>query len=182
MGLHLPTDTQHLALETRQYEIFDKSLGQGIPRRRIYLSALACALWWLPLAMLAVNPLTKLGPTVYLLPPFVFVFFGTRLGDDGRMRLMRWYDAILAWAPARHRMIGNPLLPAARHAPAVIHLADCIVELHPDRHPRNNLTSHGRNQDARLDEDRSRRIRARVPYADLPAGGARRVPLAGDGG
>jgi hypothetical protein len=164
MALQLPTDTQHLALDTRQYELFNRPLGQGISRRRIYLAALVCLLWWVPLAVLGVNPLTRLGPTLFLVPPFVVVYFGTRTGDDGRLALMRWYDAVLAITPARRRVIHNPLLPAAASTPATVRLDHLIVEIHPDimmlgpadAEPAQRVSHDGTHS------DRSRRSRTRT--------------------
>ena len=113
MVVVLPTDTQHLGVETRQYELFNHPLGQGIPRRTIGIGAVVCAAWWLVLVVVGADPVSRLGPMLFLVPPFTLVYLGTRVGDDGRMRLLAWYAAVLARAPARRRVIRNPLLPAA---------------------------------------------------------------------
>jgi hypothetical protein len=62
MPLVLPTDTQHLQLETRQYELFNRPLGQGIVRRRLYVGAAVCVVWFAVLLVAGVNPLSRLGP------------------------------------------------------------------------------------------------------------------------
>jgi hypothetical protein len=129
--VQLPTDTQHLQLETRQYELFNRPLGQGIPRRKLYLGAATSGVWFLIMLIVGVDPLSSLGPVLYIVPPFALVFLGTKVGDDGRMAYLRWYDAILARRPSRRRPQRNPLLPA--HTAHTFHVEECLVELHP--HP-----------------------------------------------
>jgi hypothetical protein len=132
MALQLPTDTQHLQLETRQYELFNRPLGQGIVRRRLYLGAAVCVVWFLVLLIIGVSPLSRLGPALYIVPPFAAVYIGTRTGDDGRMTAVRWYDAVLARLPRRRQRIGNPLLGSASEAtPEPIRIDGQMTELHP---------------------------------------------------
>jgi hypothetical protein len=131
MGFPLPTDTQHLRLETRQYELFNRPLGQGIVRRRLYVGVAACVVWCGLLLLIGVNPLSRLGPAVYIVPPFAAVYMGTRTGDDGRMAAMRWYDALLARTPRRRTRIRNPLLVSAPSELAPLHIGGQMTELHP---------------------------------------------------
>lgn len=132
MAFSLPTDTQHLQLETRQYELFNRPLGQGIVRRRLYLGAAVCVVWFTVLLVVGLNPLSRLGPALYIVPPFATVYIGTRTGDDGRMTALRWYDAVLARLPSRRVRIGNPLLEAASEpTPTPIRIDGHMTELHP---------------------------------------------------
>lgn len=132
MSFVLPTDTQHLRLETRQYELFNRPLGQGIVRRRLYVGIAVSVVWFVLLLILGVSPLSRLGPAVYVVPPFAVVYLGTRVGDDGRMVAMRWYDAVLARRPSRRRRVGNPLLGSAGlAAPRVLRIEGLMTELHP---------------------------------------------------
>lgn len=110
MPLQLPTDTQHFRLETRQYELFHRPLGQGISRRKMLIGLAVTMTWALLLALVHVSPLGTIGPALYLVPPVGAVIFATRVGDDGRMVLMRWYDAVWARAPRRRAVITNPLM------------------------------------------------------------------------
>lgn len=140
MPLSLPTDTQHLHLETRQYELFNRPLGQGIPRRKLYLGVLVCVVWCTLVLLVGVNPLSRFGPMLYIVPPFATVYLGTRVGDDGRMAALRWYDALLARLPTRRRTIRNPLLPFASSEAGLIQVGGGMTELHPhstsrDLHP-----------------------------------------------
>ncbi len=131
MPLPLPTDTQHLQLEARQYELFNRPLGQGIPRRKLYLGLVVCVIWFTLIVIIGVNPLSRFGPMVFIVPPFATVYLGTRVGDDGRMAALRWYDALLARFPTRRRRIRNPLLPASSSEPGLIQLEGGMTELHP---------------------------------------------------
>lgn len=110
MALTLPTDTQHVRLQTRQYELFNRPLGQGIERSKVWTAVAAGLVWFSLLALIGINPLTRFGPLAYLGPVAGFVINGTRVGDDGRMVLLAWYDALLAKLPRRRRRITNPLL------------------------------------------------------------------------
>lgn len=112
MAVVLPTDTAYLRWETRQYELCNVPLGHGVSRRRLGLGVPVCLGWWVLLAVVGVDPWWALGPAVFVVPPFTVVFLGTAVGDDGRMRLVGWYDAVSARWPGRRRPLGNPLLPA----------------------------------------------------------------------
>lgn len=131
MGFQLPTDTQHLRVETRQYELFNRPLGQGIVRRRLYVGVAVCAVWCGLLLLIGLNPLSRLGPLLSIVPPFAVVYMGTRAGDDGRMAAMRWYDAVLARSPRRRKPIRNPLLMAAGDERALLRIDRHMTELHP---------------------------------------------------
>ena len=45
MALQLPTDTASLRLETKQYELFNKRLGNGIQRRVLTVGAAVAVPW-----------------------------------------------------------------------------------------------------------------------------------------
>lgn len=131
MPFQLPTDTQHLRIETRQYELFNRPLGQGIPRRTLYMGLTVCVVWFAVLLLVGANPLARWGPVVYVVPPFALVYLGARTGDDGRMTALRWYDAVLARLPSRRRSIRNPLLSGADTNPALMRIDGGMTELHP---------------------------------------------------
>ncbi|QFZ20574.1 hypothetical protein [Saccharothrix syringae] len=113
--MRLPTDTVHLKLQTRQYELFGRSLGRGVERRVLLIGAASAALWWAVLLLLGMPILHRLSPLVFLVPPVVFVLYGTRRDDTGRMMLAAWRDRLLFHAPVRRRSIGNPLLHLDGH-------------------------------------------------------------------
>jgi hypothetical protein len=111
VALQLPTDTSSLRLETKQYELFNKRLGNGIQRRALAIGV-AVALPWVCLLLLVGVPLfSRFGPQVYIVPPFILVYRAIRRDESGRMAVMGWYDKALTLKGSRRRPIHNPLLP-----------------------------------------------------------------------
>ncbi|MGH3833770.1 MAG: hypothetical protein ACRDRS_25585 [Pseudonocardiaceae bacterium] len=131
MPLRLPTDTAHLQLETRQYELFNRPLGQGVSRRKMGVGVVVCAVWFTLLLLVGLNPVSRFGPMAYIVPPFAVVYAGTKAGDDGRMTLLRWYDALLARLPSRRQLIRNPLLSLGDYTAEPIRVDTEMTELHP---------------------------------------------------
>lgn len=113
--MRLPTDTAHLRLQTRQYELFGRSLGRGVERRILLIGAISVALWWAVLLLLGMPILHRLSPLVFLVPPVVFALYGTRRDDTGRMVLAAWRDWAQFRLPLRRTPIGNPLLDISGH-------------------------------------------------------------------
>ena len=117
MALQLPTDTASLRLETKQYELFNKRLGNGI-QRRVLTIGVAVAVPWVTLLLLVGVPLfSRFGPQAYIVPPFILVYRAIRRDESGRMAVMAWYDKALAFKPRRRRPTRNPLLPAVATRP-----------------------------------------------------------------
>jgi hypothetical protein len=111
VALQLPTDTASLRLETKQYELFNKRLGNGIQRRVMTISV-AIAVPWVTLLLLVGVPLfSRFGPQAYIVPPFILVYRAIRRDESGRMAVMAWYDKALVFKPSRRRAVRNPLLP-----------------------------------------------------------------------
>ena len=111
MALQLPTDTASTRLETKQYELFNKRLGNGIQRRVLTISAAIAAPWVILLILMGVPLLSRFGPQAYIVPPFIVVYRATRKDESGRMAVMGWYDKALARMPSRRRPVRNPVLP-----------------------------------------------------------------------
>lgn len=131
MPLQLPTDTQHLQLETRQYELFNRPLGQGVSRRKMGVAVVVCIVWFTLMLLIGVNPMTRFGPMAWIVPPFAFVYVGTKAGEDGRMTLLVWYDALLSRLPSRRKLIRNPLLALGGYRAEPIRMGSEMTELHP---------------------------------------------------
>lgn len=129
MPMRLPTDTQHIRLRTRQFELFNRSLGQGIERRTMLIAAVTAGVWWLVLFIVGMPVLTRFSPLVYLVPPAFVVINGTRQDESGRMVLMGWYDWLRSRQPGRRRVLRNPLLDLDAYSPAVLRLR-VTTELH----------------------------------------------------
>lgn len=149
--MRLPTDTQHVRLRTRQFELFNRSLGQGIERRTMLIAAVTAGVWWLLLFLVGMPVLTRFSPLVYLVPPAFVVINGTRQDESGRMVLMGWYDWLISRRPARRRVIGNPLLDLGFYSPTVMRLRVTTELLHQagpnEASPSTGTTEHSR-QDA----------------------------------
>jgi hypothetical protein len=111
VALQLPTDTASTRLETKQYELFNKRLGNGIQRRVLTISAAVAVPWVLLLFLVGVPLLSRFGPQAYIVPPFIVVYRATRKDESGRMAVMGWYDKALARRPSRRQPLRNPLLP-----------------------------------------------------------------------
>lgn len=87
---------------------------------------------WFALMLLAgLNPVSRFGPMAYIVPPFAFVYVGTKAGDDGRMALLLWYDALLSRLPSRRKLIRNPLLSLDGYIAEPIRMGAAMTELHP---------------------------------------------------
>ncbi|WP_142065314.1 hypothetical protein [Pseudonocardia kunmingensis] len=89
-------------------------------------------MWFALMLLVGVSLASRFGPTLYVVPPFVIIFLGTRTGEDGRMNLLLWYDALLARLPSRRRVIRNPLLVLGNYRPTPIRIT-VTTELHPRR-------------------------------------------------
>lgn len=133
MSVRLPTDTQHLNVEARQYELFGRRLGQGIPYRVVWPTVAAFAVW-LPVMWLV--GLYSAG-SVYLAcflsitPPVLAVMTATRRDDSGRMAGVRAWDRVLALRLSRRRAIRNPLLAGADYARPTVSFTYGLTEVRP---------------------------------------------------
>lgn len=136
MPLHLPTDTAHTRLQTRQYELFNRPIGQGVPRRTLAIAAVVGAVWIAVMLLAGVSPLSRFGPMLWIVPPFLVVYFGTRADDTGRMTLLLWYDALLSRLPSRRAIIRNPLMDFGGYQPEVI-----TIRVYAELRPREQTTS-----------------------------------------
>lgn len=134
MPLRLPTDTQHVHLATRQYELFNRPLGQGIERQTMLVAAVATGVWWLLLVAVGVPVLTRFSPLVYLAPPAFFVINGTRRDESGRMVMLGWYDWLLFRLPSRRMSLRNPLLQLDGYTAEPLRIS-VTTELHGGANP-----------------------------------------------
>ena len=118
MPLILPTDTQYMKLQTRQYELFNRPLGQGIERRKLFIFGAVCGVWIVLLLAWGVPILDRWSTFLYIAPPVGLCVLGTRIDDSGRMAMLGWCDALLARMPARRRVLTNPLLLDGTYRPS----------------------------------------------------------------
>ena len=133
MALQLPTDTASLRLETKQYELFNKRLGNGIHRRVLTISVSVSAPWVILLLLLGVPLFSRFGPQVYIVPPFIVVYRAIRKDESGRMAVMGWYDKVLTHRPSRREPLRNPLLPIVATTPRNPQVLQAITLLQPGK-------------------------------------------------
>lgn len=86
------TVSQHLNFETRQHKL-GVDLGEGIPRKTLILGLIIYPVWWVIVFSIlhGVNQITAMA---YLLPPTLFLWFGTQ-ESDGNLRRMRFTQGLL---------------------------------------------------------------------------------------
>lgn len=86
------TVSRHLKFETRQHKL-GIDLGEGIPRKTLILGLIIFPLWWVMVFSIlhGVNQITGM---IYLLPPSMFLWFGTQ-ESDGNLRRMRFTQGLL---------------------------------------------------------------------------------------
>lgn len=86
------TVSRHLEFETRQHKL-GVDLGEGIPRKTLILGLIIYPVWWVIVFSIlhGVNQITAMA---YLLPPTLFLWFGTQ-ESDGNMRRMRFTQGLL---------------------------------------------------------------------------------------
>lgn len=86
------TVSQHLNFETRQHKL-GVDLGEGIPRKTLILGLIIYPVWWVIVFSIlhGVNQITAMA---YLLPPTLFLWFGTQ-ESDGNLRRMRFTQGML---------------------------------------------------------------------------------------
>lgn len=86
------TVSRHLKFETRQHKL-GVDLGEGIPRKTLILGLIIFPLWWVMVFSIlhGVNQITGM---IYLLPPSMFLWFGTQ-ESDGNLRRMRFTQGLL---------------------------------------------------------------------------------------
>ena len=86
------TVSRHLEFETRQHKL-GVDLGEGIPRKTLILGLIIYPLWWVIVFSIlhGVNQITAMA---YLLPPTLFLWFGTQ-ESDGNLRRMRFTQGLL---------------------------------------------------------------------------------------
>ena len=88
----MPTDTAHINIQSRQYEIFNYDLGEGVDRLKLVVGG-AITVGWLFLVLLAGVPLfTKYGFAVYGIPPALITVLATRTDAGGRPMYALWWD------------------------------------------------------------------------------------------
>ena len=109
----LPSDTVHVRIESRQYNLLRLDLGEGVPRRRLLVAAAIVVPCWLLLAVVIGLSFFHYAP-LYIVPPALLAMAALRSDEGGRPRYVLWLDRI--------RYLGRRWMPvidsiAAREKP-----------------------------------------------------------------
>jgi len=102
----LPTDTRHVRIESRQYEIFNFDLGEGIVRSRAVVAAIIVLGWVIIAAIAGLPLLSQFGPACYLGPPALLAFIALRTDNGGRPAYALWWDYLRYFLRR-----GKPIVP-----------------------------------------------------------------------
>lgn len=98
------TVSRHLKFETRQHKL-GVDLGEGIPRKTLILGLIIYPLWWV-MAFSILHGVNQITAMLYLLPPTMFLWFGTQ-ESEGNLRRMRFTQGLLRvrYAATNHRPV-----------------------------------------------------------------------------
>lgn len=98
------TVSRHLKFETRQHKL-GVDLGEGIPRKTLILGLIIFPVWWV-MVFSVLHGVNQITGMIYLLPPSLFLWFGTQ-ESDGNLRRMRFTQGLLRlrYAATNHRPV-----------------------------------------------------------------------------
>lgn len=91
-GYPLPTDTQHVSIESRQYRMFNFDLGEGISRMKMLVGVIIFVPWFVLMGLVGVS-LLKQFP-IYIAPPSMVTFFALATDAGGRPSYAKWLDRV----------------------------------------------------------------------------------------
>lgn len=99
------TLTKHFHIETKQHELFNYDLGEGVPRRMLVFGVVTVLAWIALLAPILGSP-NKLTFSVYAIPPVIFAYYAFRDSEaqPRRKNLTQWVVQ-LRYATVGHRPV-----------------------------------------------------------------------------
>lgn len=94
-----------MSVETRQHELFNVDLGEGVPRKALVAGMVVMVAWWAVLSLVMGTP-TAQTTTLYLLPPALVTIFGWRESERNprRRNITEWVLAI-RWIITGHQPV-----------------------------------------------------------------------------
>jgi len=100
------TFTKHFHIETRQHEVFNLDLGEGVPRRMLVFGVVVILAWVALLAPIVRTPSAQTF-SFYVIPPVLFAYFAFQESATQPRR-----KNITTWAiKARYMVVGHrPLI------------------------------------------------------------------------
>lgn len=125
------TVSRHLKFETRQHKL-GVDLGEGIPRKTLILGFIIFPVWWV-MVFSVLHGVNQITGMIYLLPPSLFLWFGTQ-ESDGNLRRMRFTQGLLRlrYAATNHRPVirwGRREADPREFVPATVRFGEILGSL-----------------------------------------------------
>ena len=125
------TVSRHLKFETRQHKL-GVDLGEGIPRKTLILGLIIFPVWWV-MVFSVLHGVNQITGMIYLLPPSLFLWFGTQ-ESDGNLRRMRFTQGLLRlrYAATNHRPVirwGRREADPREFVPATVRFGEILGSL-----------------------------------------------------
>lgn len=125
------TVSRHLKFETRQHNL-GVDLGEGIPRKILILAFIIFPVWWV-MVFSVLHGVNQITGMIYLLPPSLFLWFGTQ-ESDGNLRRMRFTQGLLRlrYAATNHRPVirwGRREADPREFVPATVRFGEILGSL-----------------------------------------------------
>ena len=122
----LPTDTRHVKIRSRQYDLFNKDLGEGYERQKALVVAIIVGAWAVLMLIAGAPLLSSATVAIYVAPPALLSFFAVKEDAGGRPAYASWWDRI-RFLFRRDR----PLVPNIGHpqgpGPLTVHTPKIVV-------------------------------------------------------
>ena len=92
-------------IETRQHDLFNVDLGEGVPRRALIAAIVMYLIWWTVLVVLIGSP-NKHTAVLFVAPPALLTFFGWQETERNpqRRHITEW-ALTLRWLAKGHRPV-----------------------------------------------------------------------------
>ena len=122
----LPTDTRHVKIRSRQYDLFNKDLGEGFERQKALVVTIIVGTWAAMMLIAGAPLLSSATIAIYVAPPALLSFFAVKEDAGGRPAYVSWWDRIRFLFRRRRRPlvpnIGSPQGPAklTTHTPKIV--------------------------------------------------------------
>lgn len=117
----MPSDTCHIKIESRQYELFNKDLGQGFSRRKAIVATLVFIAWFGLAAMAGAPMWSQATVAIYVAPPALISWFALQEDGGGRPRYALWWDRGRFLLRRRDNLVPRTSTPHIAARPITLH-------------------------------------------------------------
>ena len=122
----LPTDTRHVKIRSRQYDLFNKDLGEGFERQKALVVAIIVGAWAVLMLIAGAPLLSSATVAIYVAPPALLSFFAVKEDAGGRPAYASWWDRIRFLFRRGRPLVSNIGRPAGP-APLTVHMPKIVV-------------------------------------------------------